>query len=34
LIQIEYIVDGAKSKDFELAIEELKNVRLGDGAIN
>jgi hypothetical protein len=34
LIQIEYIVDGAKSKDFEFAIEELKNVRLRDGAIN
>ena len=25
LMQIEYIVDGAKSKDFEFAIEELKN---------
>jgi hypothetical protein len=24
-MQIEYIVDGAKSKDFEFAIEELKN---------
>ena len=34
LIQIEYIVDRAKSKDFEFAIEELKNVRLRDGAIN
>lgn len=34
LIQIEYIVDVAKSKDFEFAIEELKNVRLRDGAIN
>ena len=34
LIQIEYIVDRAKSKDFEFAIEELKNVRLRDGATN
>jgi MFS family permease len=34
LIQIEYIVDEAKSKDFEFAIEELKNVRLRDGATN
>jgi hypothetical protein len=34
LIQIEYIVDIAKSKDFEFAIEELKNVRLRDGATN
>jgi MFS family permease len=34
LIQIEYIVDRAKSKDFESAIEGLKNVRLRDGATN
>jgi MFS family permease len=34
LIQIEYRVEEAKSKDFEFAIEELKNIRLRDGAIN
>jgi len=34
LIQIEYLVDQVKSKDFEFRIEELRNVRLRDGAIN
>ncbi len=34
LIEIEYIIDNTKSNEFEYAVQDLRNLRLRDGAIN
>src|SRR5438445_1016137 len=34
LIEIEYIIDNTKSDEFEYAVQDLRNLRLRDGAIN
>ncbi len=34
LIEIEYIIDDTKSNEFEYALQDLRNLRLRDGAIN
>src|SRR5439155_19825080 len=34
LIEIEYIIDDTKSNEFEYAVQDLRNLRLRDGAIS